>query len=488
MSESSNCVYPNNHASCCQSKTSAVCESATSVAQGVQNTQSATTAPAHHLSHHHHMRIRWHEFFTSSNDTPVQEARFPERAVLVGHIGMMLLSCGTGAWRVRDAMNTIARNLNMTCSADIGLVSLDYTCIDCEGRSYTQALSLPSTGVNTSKLNRMEAFVRDFDKDHGQWSVGQVHQALDSIEAMKVRYKPYQVALAAGLACAGFIFLLGGGIYEVLCCFFGAAAGNYVRRKMLDRKITLVADIAVAVAVACVVYLLSYTVLFECLRANPRHLDGYIGALLFVIPGFPFITSGLDLSKLDMRSGIERAVYALMIIAVAVSVGWSVALCLDLRPQDFLPILGLTPLTLTLLRLLASWCGVFGFSIMFNTEPKMAALAGVLGAIANTLRLSLVSWTPLAPCIAAFFGTLTAGLLASIVRKKIGYPRIALTVPSIVIMVPGLYMYRAMYNFGALSLDKGSMWLLRTILIVFCLPLGLIVARILTDPKWRHAG
>ena len=97
MSESSNCVYPNNHASCCQSKTSAVCESATSVAQGVQNTQSATTAPAHHLSHHHHMRIRWHEFFTSSNDTPVQEARFPERAVLVGHIGMMLLSCGTGA-------------------------------------------------------------------------------------------------------------------------------------------------------------------------------------------------------------------------------------------------------------------------------------------------------------------------------------------------------------------------------------------------------
>ncbi|WP_276799825.1 threonine/serine exporter family protein, partial [Fannyhessea vaginae] len=80
------------------------------------------------------------------------------------------------------------------------------------------------------------------------------------------------------------------------------------------------------------------------------------------------------------------------------------------------------------------------------------------------------------------------GLLASVVRKKIGYPRIALTVPSIVIMVPGLYMYRAMYNFGAFSLDKGSLWLLRAVLIVFCLPLGLIVARILTDPKWRHAG
>lgn len=77
MSESSNCVYPNNHASCCQSKTSTTCESTASTTQGVQNTQSTTTAPAHHLSHHHHMRIRWHEFFTSSNDTLFKKHAFP---------------------------------------------------------------------------------------------------------------------------------------------------------------------------------------------------------------------------------------------------------------------------------------------------------------------------------------------------------------------------------------------------------------------------
>lgn len=149
MSKSSNCVYSNNQKSACTTSSPDASDSAVSVAQSVQNTQSVAKTQVHHLSHHHHMRIRWHEFFTSSDDTCIQDARFPERAVLVGHIGMMLLSCGTGAWRVRDAMNTIARNLNMTCSADIGLVSLDYTCIDCEGRSYTQALSLPSTGVNT---------------------------------------------------------------------------------------------------------------------------------------------------------------------------------------------------------------------------------------------------------------------------------------------------------------------------------------------------
>ncbi|MBP2057039.1 uncharacterized membrane protein YjjP (DUF1212 family) [Lactobacillus colini] len=439
------------------------------------------------LSHHHHMRIRWQEFYTSDNITPARDATLAEKSIMVGHIGVMLLSCGTGAWRVRAAMNTIARSLDMTCSADIGLVSLEYTCVDRDGHSYTQALSLPSTGVNTAKLNKMEAFVQEFEKDKGNWTIGQIHNRLDEISKMKSQFKPWQVGLSAGLACGGFIFLLGGGIIEVICAFFGAAAGNYVRRKMIDRHLTILANTAIGVAVACCVYFLVFTLLHMFVEISPRRLDGYIGAMLFVIPGFPFITSGLDMSKLDMRSGLERMAYAIMIIVVATAVGWVVALCLGLHPQDFLP-LNLDPVTLTLLRLLASFCGVFGFSIMFNSIPKMAAVAGLIGAVANTTRLSLTDWTSVPPAAAAFIGAFIAGMLASIVRRKVGYPRIGITVPSIVIMVPGLYMYRAMFNFGLVSLNAGALWAVKAVMIVLCLPLGLIAARIITDKKWRHAG
>lgn len=48
-----------------------------------------------------------------------------------------------------------------------------------------------------------------------------------------------------------------------------------------------------------------------------QHEAGYICAMLFIIPGFPFITSGIDLAKLDMRSGMERLMYALIIVLVA---------------------------------------------------------------------------------------------------------------------------------------------------------------------------
>lgn len=442
--------------------------------------------PTEHLSDKHHMAIPWHDFFTNDNFTPAYEANLVERAAIVGRIGLMMLSYGTGAWRVRDSMNTVARTLKMTCSVDIGLVSLEYTCMDAH-HSYTQAISLPSTSVNTTKLSQMERFIKEFDQNGSEMTIGEIHSRLEEIAHSKGNYAPYQVGLAAALACSAFVFLLGGGPVEMFCSFIGAGLGNYVRRKMIDHHITLFAGVAVAVAVACLSYLLALSLMQLTFNVSSRHEAGYIGAMLFIIPGFPFITSGLDISKLDMRSGLERMTYAIAIITVATLVGWIVALMVNLRPENF-QALPLSALMLFLLRLPASFCGVFGFSIMFNSKPKMAAIAGCIGAIANTLRLELTDLTGIPAGAAAFLGALVAGLLASIVKRKIQYPQISITVPSIVIMVPGLYMYRAMYNIGLTSISVGTLWMTKALMIVVFLPMGLIAARILTDSKWRHNG
>ena len=443
-------------------------------------------APTEHLSDKHHMAIPWHDFFTNDNFTPAYEANLVERAAIVGRIGLMMLSYGTGAWRVRDSKNTVARTLKMTCSVDIGLVSLEYTCMDAH-HSYTQAISLPSTSVNTTKLSQMERFIKEFDQHGSEMTIGEIHSRLEEIAHSKGNYAPYQVGLAAALACSAFVFLLGGGPVEMFCSFIGAGLGNYARRKMIDRHITLFAGVAVAVAVACLSYLLALSLMQLTFNVSSRHEAGYIGAMLFIIPGFPFITSGLDISKLDMRSGLERMTYAIAIITVATLVGWIVALMVNLRPENF-QALPLSALMLFLLRLPASFCGVFGFSIMFNSTPKMASIAGCIGAIANTLRLELTDLTGIPAGAAAFLGALVAGLLASIVKRKIQYPQISITVPSIVIMVPGLYMYRAMYNIGLTSISLGTLWMTKALMIVVFLPMGLIAARILTDSKWRHNG
>ena len=158
---------------------------------------------------------------------------------------------------------------------------------------------------------------------------------------------------------------------------------------------------------------------------------------------------------------------------------------LGLQPGEFIN-LSIPPALLLILRLITSFVGVFGFSVMFNSPVRIAASAAAIGALANTLRLELVDLASCHAAVAAFLGALTSGLLASLLMKKLGYPRISVTVPSIVIMVPGLYLYRAVYNMGEMSLTQSAPWLVSALLIIMALPLGLIFARIITDRSFRH--
>lgn len=381
-------------------------------------------------------------------------------------------------------MNTLAEVMGITCTADIGLMSIEYTCFDGED-GYTQALCLTNTGVNTSKLNRLEKFIRNFEKEGKHISGEQLHQLLDEIEKIHGLYSPVALGMAAALACGGFTFLLGGGPIEMLCAFIGAGVGNYVRCKLTKHHFTLFLCIVSSVSLACFTYA-GFLKLAEILWGiSIQHEAGYICAMLFIIPGFPFITSGIDLAKLDMRSGMERFAYAILVIFVATMAAWIMALILHLQPVDF-PKICLTSEEQVIFRLLASFCGVFGFSIMFNSPPGLAAVAAGIGAVANTLRLEFVDLTGMPPAVAAFIGALTAGILASLIKNRAGYPRISVTVPSIVIMVPGLYLYRGFYNLGMMSLSVSASWFASAMLIVMALPLGLIFARILTDRSFRY--
>ena len=432
-----------------------------------------------------HMDILWHEYTDQNGENkPVTEASLTEKASIIGRVGIMLLSCGTGAWRVRSSMNALAEVMGITCTADIGLMSIEYTCFDGE-EGFTQSLCLTNTGVNTSKLNRLENFIRDFEVEGKHMSGEQLHSFLDNIEKIHGLYSPIALGFAAALACGGFTFLLGGGPIEMLCAFIGAGIGNFIRCKLSKHHFTLFLCIVSSVSAACLVYAGVLKIAELLLGISIEHEAGYICAMLFIIPGFPFITSGIDLAKLDMRSGIERLNYALIIILVATMTAWIMALLLHLQPVDFMKI-SLPVWGWILFRILASFCGVFGFSIMFNSPVRLAEVAAAIGAIANTLRLELVDIAKFPPAAAAFIGALTAGILASLIKNKVGYPRISVTVPSIVIMVPGLYLYKGFYNLGMMSLAVSASWFASAILIIAALPLGLIFARILTDKTFRY--
>lgn len=319
----------------------------------------------------------------------------------------------TGAWRVRSSMNELSELMEVTCTADIGLMSINYTCFDGDN-SFSQSLCLTSTGVNTSQLNRLEKFVIDFKSDHLNQSCEEIHSLLDDIEKIHGLYTPNTLAAAAALAYGAFTFLLGGGVVEMLCAFVGAGIGNYIRCRLSQKHYTLFLCITASVSAAC----LTFTGLLKLLE-----------------------------------------------------IAFSVNLLLW---------------QLVLLRLLTSFCGVLGFSLMFNSPIKLAMATGIIGAVSNTIRLEFIDLAAFPPAVAAFIGAFIAGILASTLKGVAGYPRISITVPSIVIMVPGLYLYRGFYNLGIMELSTAASWLSSALLIILALPLGLIFARIITDKTFRY--
>ncbi|WP_223852140.1 MULTISPECIES: threonine/serine exporter family protein [Bifidobacterium] len=325
-------------------------------------------------------------------------------------------------------------------------------------------------------------------------TVRQAHQRLDMIERRKPLYSPAFAGLASAIACASFVFLLGGGPYDMIGAFVGAGLGHWLRRRLFKHHLNqfFVTFVCVAVAALACTGTLRLIGLFDPVAL--QHDTAYIGAMLFVIPGFPLITSGLDMAKIDFPSGIQRLMYFLCIVLMATLAGWMVATIVHLNPTGFEP-LGLNVWVNGVLRFVFAFLGVWGFSIMFNSPQRMCLVAALIGAITDTLRLELVELLNVPPEAGAFIGALLAGLLASAWRSSVrkgwlpphlGYPRICLTVPSIVIMVPGLYMYRAMWYLGSFDTLNALDWAFRAFMVIICLPIGLAMARVITDKSWRY--
>ena len=319
------------------------------------------------------------------------------------------------------------------------------------------------------------------------------HERLDRIERRKPLYSPAFAGLASACACASFVFLLGGGPYDMIGAFVGAGLGHWLRRRLFAHHLNqfFVTFVCVAVAALACTGMLRLIGLFDPIAL--QHDTAYIGAMLFVIPGFPLITGGLDMAKIDFPSGVQRLTYVLCIILMATLAGWMVASIVHLNPQGFEP-LGLNPVINCLLRMLFAFIGVWGFSVMFNSPQRMCLVAATIGAITDTLRLEIVDLGVPAEA-GAFIGAFLAGLLASAWRSAVrhgllaphlGYPRICLTVPSIVIMVPGLYMYQAMFHLGQFDTLNALDWAFRAFMVIICLPIGLAMARVVTDKSWRY--
>jgi len=401
-------------------------------------------------------------------------------------VGKLSLSGGTGSYRVKASMARIARAMGVDRhEAHVTLTEITTTSHR-EHSFRTEVAEVRAVGVNADRLALIERMVTRFERQHQATGkpvpVDEVLVQVHQIATRPPLYPAVLNALWSAIACAAFAFLNNGGPVEIGGVFIAAGLGQLVRRAMLHRGYNPFGVTMLAAAIACFSYLGLVTGLHELGALTTRHEAGYVSAVLFLIPGFPLVAGALDLARLDFSAGLSRLTYALMVLTSAALAVWAVSSVVGLQP-DPPPPPDLAPVVLWSLRFVASFLGVIGFALMFNSPWRMAVLAATVGMVANVGRLLLVDLGVVTQAAAAG-AALVVGVLAHYLAPRLDVPRVTVSVPAVVIMVPGVLAYRAIFHLSDGQTLDALAYGVQAALVVISLSIGLAVARMLTDRTW----
>ncbi|MCF2712053.1 threonine/serine exporter family protein [Schaalia hyovaginalis] len=407
--------------------------------------------------------------------------RLAHQSRVVLRLGQMLLASGASAYRVKASMATVAKAVGIAeHQAQVTFTEIIATSY-ANGTFRTGLAEQRTMGINADRIDRLNNFVASLDGSSVR--VEEVDAALDDIEKIGPLYDWFPNAAASGLACAAFAFLNSGGWVECSAVAVAAFFGQALRRQMLHRRMNHFGVWMACGALAALVYILLVAPAQHFLGLEPTHQAGFISAMLFLVPGFPLVTGIIDLVRHDFQGGIARLTYVFMLILSAGVATWAVSSAFhwSVTPEYSYV---LAPWLLYLLRFLTSFVASFGFAMLFNSPRRVAGVAALIGAIINTGRLALVNEFGMSVPAAVALAALAAGLLANAAAKRTRFSRVTLSVPAVVIMIPGVPLYRSLTY-----LNDGQMLLALTALftVVFTIVgigLGLAVARMLTDKNW----
>ena len=410
------------------------------------------------------------------------------QSAVVLRLGRLMLASGAGSYRVKSSMARAASAVGLDRHEATVTMTEIVTSSYVGNRFRTETAEVRRGGVNVARLEALRRIVHDL---RAHETVEHLQTKLDEVARMKGLYGAFLNAAASGVACAGFCFLNQGGWVECLAVLVAAFVGQAVRRQMLVRRYQHFFTWLVCGVVASGVYMGIVGLLGAAGLIEGNHQGGVISAILFLIPGFPMVTAMLDLVRQDFSSALSRAAYVLMVMASAGVAVWTVTFLFNWQVEAT-DVSVPTGWVLHVLRCLCSFVAAYGFSMLFNAGAKASTLAAVVGALANTGRLILIDEFHVPWQLAVGLAAVIIGVLAQLFVTRASLSRVALSVPAVVIMIPGVPFYRAISALNNRAVDanvavgQAAANLAEVFFVITAIGVGLAMARILTDHNWRH--
>lgn len=363
-----------------------------------------------------------------------------------------------------------------------------------EAHSFTKFQRCTVHGINLTTLSAVSKLTwRAIREDY---SLEAYEKALEEIRHRRRNYTPWQVAVGGGFACGGFCIQFGCDWTAFFYASIAAILGFRLRMYLPTRGCNNYVAIAVAAFVSTLLAWLSSFVSIDPLlsQAVPAVMTSstpwhpLLACALFIVPGVPLINFVSDMLDGYIEVGLTRAINTLMmVLAMAFGIAFAIKVC---GIDNFVKDLPMTPHHNYLEFAVAAAISAMGFSTIFNIPRRLLPWVAVGGIIAVCTR-NIVNLGPssgnigldLGLTIGSFAGSALISLLVTRAKHWVHTPHQCITIPSVIPMVPGVLMYRALFAFidmhgvvGEVTVGMNNA--IKASLAILCIALGVAIPNI----------
>jgi len=375
-----------------------------------------------------------------------------------------------------------------------------------EEHSFSKFQRCDKHGINMDAISAVSKLSwRAISQDY---SLEKYEEELEKIIHRERNYTIWQVAIGAGFACGGFCIQFGCDWPAFFYASIAAILGFRLRAKLNSIGSNTYANIAIAAFFSTLLAWLSTFISAPTVEAmlpdwlipithsdTPWH--PLMACALFIVPGVPLINFVNDMLDNNIEVGIVRAVNTLlMVAAMAFGIAIAIKFC---GIDNFVKNLSMTPHHTYLEYAVAAAISAMGFSMIFNIPRRLLWVVAMGGIIAVCTRNFVnlgpsnnnigLDWGPI-------LGALIGSSLISIINIKMVHvfhtPHQCISIPSVIPMVPGVLMYRALFAIIEMHGVVGEVTVavhngIKASLIILCIAIGVAIPNIFAR-RWIAPG
>lgn len=270
------------------------------------------------------------------------------------------------------------------------------------------------------------------------YTIEEFEAQLKRIESKKSKYATFIINLGAALACGGVGKMFGCDFVASLYTALSAFIGFFIRSQCLKIGINPYMAIVIASFFATV---MAYFTHFLPFTTTPWYT--MLACAIFIVPGVPMVNALEDMLDCYITAGMTRAMNTVLMVG---SMTFGIIFAIKLFSVEDFTHLSAVDHQAYIVYMISAFIAASGFSTMFNVPPRLLWVVGLGGVICvsiRTLSMDLLG-------VGLPIGTLLGAMVVSIIALKAVHwfhvPSHVLTIPSVIPLMPGILMYRLLFN------------------------------------------